>query len=105
MSGPGAENARPGSDDRHGASIDYSCYQPPSCCLSLVDRQVNKPFQSQAIEALITRQKQEASDMKLVRFIKEWLHDIWNAGMSLSTGLDSHKWESKIEILGHLSHR
>jgi hypothetical protein len=43
--------------------------------------------------------------MKLVRFIKEWLHDIWTAGMSLSTSLDSHKWESKLEILGHLSHR
>ncbi|MHC4353681.1 MAG: hypothetical protein ACYTE3_18740 [Planctomycetota bacterium] len=43
--------------------------------------------------------------MKLVRFIKEWLHDIWTAGVSLSTGLDSHKWESKLEIWGHLSHR
>lgn len=42
--------------------------------------------------------------MKLVRFIKEWLLDIWNAGMYLSTDLDSHKWESKIEIFGHLLH-
>ena len=49
--------------------------------------------------------KQEASDMRLVRFIKEWLSDLWGSGLSLSTGLDSHKWESKIEILGHLSHR
>jgi len=40
--------------------------------------------------------------MKLVRFIKEWLLDIWNPSMSLSTDLDSHKWESKIEIFGHL---
>lgn len=51
----------------------------------------------------ITHNKQEASEMRLVRFIKEWLRDLWGAGTSLSTGLDSHKWESKIEILGHLS--
>ncbi len=43
--------------------------------------------------------------MKLVRFIIEWLHDVLTAGMSPSTGLDSHKWESKLEIWGHLSHR
>ncbi len=43
--------------------------------------------------------------MKLVRFIKEWLNDLWGAGLSLSTGPDSHKWESKIEILGRLSPR
>ncbi|UCF15836.1 MAG: hypothetical protein JSW59_20765 [Phycisphaerales bacterium] len=43
--------------------------------------------------------------MKFIKFIKEWLLDIWNAGMSsLSTDLDSHKWESKIEIFGHLLH-
>ena len=42
--------------------------------------------------------------MRLVRFIKEWLSDIFNAGMSLSTDLDSHKWESKIENIGHLLH-
>lgn len=53
----------------------------------------------------ITHNKQEASEMRLVRFIKEWLRDLWGAGTSLSTGLDSHKWESKIEIMGHLSHR
>ncbi len=49
--------------------------------------------------------KQEAGNMRLVRYIKEWLSDLWSAGLSLPTGLDSHKWESKIEILGHLSHR
>ena len=49
--------------------------------------------------------KQEASDMKVLRFIRDWLADLWGSGMSLSTGPDSHKWESKIEILGHLSHR
>ncbi|MEA3225689.1 MAG: hypothetical protein U9Q07_07025 [Planctomycetota bacterium] len=43
--------------------------------------------------------------MKLVRFIKEWLHDLLSSGLSLSAGPDSHKWESKIEILGHLSPR
>ncbi|MHC4117192.1 MAG: hypothetical protein ACYSWO_06760 [Planctomycetota bacterium] len=43
--------------------------------------------------------------MKLVRFIREWLQDVWSAGLSLSSGPDSHKWESKIEILGCLSPR
>jgi hypothetical protein len=42
--------------------------------------------------------------MRLVRYIQEWLSDLWNAGLSVSTGLDSHKWESKIEILGRISH-
>ena len=42
--------------------------------------------------------------MRLVRFIKEWLRDLWGSDMSPSTGLDSHKWESKIEIFGHLLH-
>ena len=43
--------------------------------------------------------------MKLVRFIIEWLRDILSPGINLSSGLDSHKWESKLEIWGHLSHR
>ncbi|MHC4430559.1 MAG: hypothetical protein ACYTBS_11820 [Planctomycetota bacterium] len=43
--------------------------------------------------------------MRLVRIITKWLSSLWGTGTSLSTGLDSHKWESKIEILGHLSHR
>lgn len=37
--------------------------------------------------------------MKLARFIREWLLDVWHAGVNFSTSLDSHKWESKIEIL------
>jgi hypothetical protein len=49
--------------------------------------------------------KQEAIDMRALRFIREWLRDLWGSGMSLSSGLDSHKWESKIEILGNLTHR
>jgi hypothetical protein len=43
--------------------------------------------------------------MRLVRIITKWLSSLWGAEMSLSTGPDSHKWESKIEIMGHLSHR
>jgi hypothetical protein len=50
-------------------------------------------------------EKQEANDMRVVRFIKEWLQDLWGSGMAISNGLDSHKWESKIEILGNLTHR
>lgn len=55
--------------------------------------------------------------MKVLRFIQKWLCKLWGSadrhlpegilrtaeGVSLSTGIDSHKWESKIEILGHLS--
>jgi len=48
--------------------------------------------------------------MKVLRFIQKWLSKLWGSadrhpaeGVSLSTGIDSHKWESKIEILGNLS--
>ncbi len=41
--------------------------------------------------------------MKALRFIQEWLHRLLSFDASLSAGIDSHKWESKIEILGNLS--
>lgn len=41
--------------------------------------------------------------MRVLRFIQEWLHKLWGLGVNVTTGIDSHKWESKIEILGHLS--
>ena len=49
--------------------------------------------------------------MKALRFIQKWLHRMLirlTAGglsfdASLSAGIDSHTWESKIEILGNLS--
>jgi hypothetical protein len=42
--------------------------------------------------------------MKVLRSIKKWLNRLWGSGGSLTTTIDSHKWESKIEILGNLSH-
>lgn len=43
--------------------------------------------------------------MKALRFIQKWLHRWWAAEANLSAGIDSHRWESKIEILGSLSGR
>jgi hypothetical protein len=49
--------------------------------------------------------------MKALRFIRaclttveKWCHSLWGLDASVSTGVDSHRWESKIEILGQLSH-
>lgn len=41
--------------------------------------------------------------MRLLRYIKIWLYRWWSLGSNLQVGIDSHKWESKIEILGYLS--
>ncbi len=43
--------------------------------------------------------------MKVLRCINKWLHKIWEPNVSMSTGIDSHKWGSKMEILGCLSSR
>jgi len=43
--------------------------------------------------------------MKALRFIRKWLHRLWYSEASLPAGIDSHRWESKIEILGSLSRR
>jgi hypothetical protein len=43
--------------------------------------------------------------MKILRCINKWLHKIWNPNVSMSTEIDSHKWGSKMEILGCLSSR
>jgi hypothetical protein len=43
--------------------------------------------------------------MRVLRFIQEWLNRLWGPGITLPTGIDSHKWESKIEILGCCSRR
>jgi hypothetical protein len=37
--------------------------------------------------------------MKALRFIRKWLLSLWNFEANISTGIDSHKWESKIEIM------
>lgn len=39
--------------------------------------------------------------MKTVRKIKKWLNKLLDSALNLPAGIDSHKWESKIEILGH----
>jgi len=43
--------------------------------------------------------------MKVFRYINKWLHKIWEPNISMQTGIDSHKWNSKMEILGCLSSR
>ena len=37
--------------------------------------------------------------MKILRNIQKWLLKLMDSGFCVSTGVDSHKWESKIEIL------
>ena len=54
---------------------------------------------------MLEAQKQEARDMRILRYIQKWLQKVWDSGLGLPTGIDSHKWESKIEILGNLSSR
>jgi len=43
--------------------------------------------------------------MKALQIIRKWLLSLWNLEASPSTGIDSHKWESKIEIMTNLSCR
>ncbi len=43
--------------------------------------------------------------MKALRYIIKWLHSLLGLETSLSAGIDSHKWESKIEIITNLSCR
>jgi len=61
-------------------------------------------YEYDAVEIGGTKRR-EVSDMRALRFIQKWLGKLWASGVSLSTGIDSHKWESKIEILGRLSSR
>jgi len=41
--------------------------------------------------------------MKALRFIRKWWRKTLGLGVSFPAGIDSHKWESKIEILRILS--
>ncbi len=43
--------------------------------------------------------------MKVLRHINKWLQKFWEPNVSMPRGIDSHKWDSKIEILGCLSSR
>jgi hypothetical protein len=41
--------------------------------------------------------------MRALQFIERLLRGLWRSGQSMPTGIDSHKWESKLEILRLLS--
>jgi hypothetical protein len=45
----------------------------------------------------------EGYPMKTLRMIVRWLHDVLAPGMGFSYGIDTHRWESKMEVLRHLS--
>ncbi len=49
--------------------------------------------------------KEGGFDMKALEFIRKWWHDLWSLNVSLSTGIDSHIWDSKIEIWASASHK
>ncbi|UCD00192.1 MAG: hypothetical protein JSW66_09980 [Phycisphaerales bacterium] len=42
--------------------------------------------------------------MKALRFIRKWWQSLWGLDAGISAGIDSHLWESKIEILTSSSH-
>jgi len=44
-------------------------------------------------------------EMKALRYILKWLQSLLDIEDDLSNGIDSHKWESKIEIMTNLSCR
>ena len=41
--------------------------------------------------------------MEIIGFIWKRLSTLWRSNESLLTGIDTHKWESKIEIFRSLS--
>ncbi len=43
--------------------------------------------------------------MKAFRFIRKWWHNLWSLNPSLSTGIDSHTWDNKIEIWASASYK
>ncbi len=43
--------------------------------------------------------------MKVLRYINKLLHKYCDPNVSMPPGIDSHKWDSKMEILGCLSSR
>ena len=90
----------------HHKKVTYLLsYQASSYCLLYIEKALQHGlFQYDAAEIDGT-QRREVSDMRVLRFIQKWLCKLWGSGLSLSTGIDSHKWESKIEILSHLSNR
>ena len=47
----------------------------------------------------------EGDDMRVLKFVWKCWCRLWRSRQNLPTGINSHKWESKIEILRHLSRR
>jgi len=41
--------------------------------------------------------------MKVLSFMWRWWRRLWQPSGGGATGIDSHKWESKIEIIRRLS--
>jgi hypothetical protein len=41
--------------------------------------------------------------MIILRFICKMFHEFWGSGGTSPNGIDSHRWESKVEILRSLS--
>ena len=59
----------------------------------------------QRIRDIWQASRQEVCDMRILRFIRKWLYELLCSDLGLPAGIDSHKWESKIEILGRISSR
>ena len=43
--------------------------------------------------------------MKTLRFIIKWLTGLWRPNECFPAVIDSHKWESKMEMIGGLAGR
>jgi hypothetical protein len=41
--------------------------------------------------------------MRILKFMWKWWRQLWRSTANLQTGIDSHKWESKIEVFRSLS--
>jgi hypothetical protein len=42
--------------------------------------------------------------MRVLRFVHKWLSRIWRSELVPNREINSHKWESKLEMLSSLSH-
>jgi hypothetical protein len=66
---------------------------------------MQKGFSGQIGQVTLLELKKGVFEMKVIRSIQKWLRKLWDSGEPVTTSIDSHKWENKIEILGHLSRR
>ena len=74
----------------------HLCYRLRDRSLLYVERIKNDKFNE-------IKEEQEANKMRFLRNIKNWLQKLIGSGPGFSAGIDSYKWESKIEILGHFT--